>query len=231
MENIFLQEREKSLGDARRIGLIADSHGDYERTELAAIALLAAGAELLIHLGDFCDTLQESSWVAVMQVLQRYRMMTVKGNNDFQVETLLKERGPGRDQAEVELRAFLRSLQTIMVSDGVCFAHSLPYDSIRSLYEPVDDGTTAEAIKIFRRTAHHIMFCGHSHTPSLFRLRKEKVTREEIPRNKMFPLIESERYIVVVGAVTDGDCALYDREAACYQRIRLDCTSPKIAVK
>ncbi len=227
MENVFLHNREKTLDEARRIGLIADSHGDYERTELAAEVLLAAGAERLIHLGDFCDTLQESSWVAVMQLLQRYRMLTVKGNNDFQVETLLKERGPGRDQAAVELWAYLRLLQTTMVSDGLCFAHSLPYDSIRSLYEPIDDGTTAEAIKIFQRTAHHIMFCGHSHTPSLFRWKKEKVTREEIPRNKTFPLKESERYIVVVGAVADGDCALYDRETACYQRIRLDCTSLK----
>jgi predicted phosphodiesterase len=222
MENVFLQQREKSLGEARRIGLIADSHGDFERTELAAGALLAAGAERLIHLGDFCDTLRESSWMAVVHVLQRYRMLTVKGNNDFHVETILKERHPGRDQAEIELRAYLKSLQTTMVSDGLCFAHSLPYDSFRSFSEPVDDGTTVTAIKIFQRTAHHIMFCGHSHTPVLFRWRKEKVTREEIARNKTFPMKDSERYIVIVGAVAEGDCALYDRETAYYQQIRLD---------
>jgi predicted phosphodiesterase len=221
MENVFLQQLEKSLGEARRIGLLADSHGDYERTELAAGALLAAGAERLIHLGDFCDSLQESSWVAVMQVLQRHRILTVKGNNDFQVETVLKGRRLGRDQAEIELRTYLKSLQTTMVSDGLCFAHSLPYDSFRSFYEPVDDGTTVNAIKIFHRTPHHIMFCGHSHTPVLFRWRKEKVTREEIPRDKTFPMKDSERYIVVVGAVAEGDCALYDREKAYYQRIRL----------
>ncbi len=221
MENIILQQREKPLGEVQRIGLIADSHGDVERTELAAKVLLSAGAERLIHLGDFCDTLQESSWVAVMQVLQQYRMLTVKGNNDFQVETLLKERRSEWGQAEVELRAYLKSLQTTMVSDGLCFAHSLPYDSIRSVYEPIDDGTTVKAIKIFHRTVYHIMFCGHSHTPALFRWRKEKVTREEIPRDKTFPMKESERYIVVVGAVTDGYCALYDREKAYYQQILL----------
>lgn len=126
MKNVFLQYREKSLREIRRIGLIADSHGDFERTELAARALLAAGAQRLIHLGDFCDTLQESSWVTIMQVLQRHRMLTVKGNNDFQVETLLNERRPGQNQAEAELRAYLKSLQTTIVMEGLCFAHSCP---------------------------------------------------------------------------------------------------------
>ncbi len=36
------------MGEVRRIGLIADSHGDFERTALAADALLVAGAERLI---------------------------------------------------------------------------------------------------------------------------------------------------------------------------------------
>ena len=222
MKNVFLQQREKSLGEVRRIGLIADSHGDFERTALAADALLVAGAERLIHLGDFCDTLQESSWITTMQVLQRRRMLTVKGNNDFQVETLLNEKHLGQDQAEVELRAYLKSLQTTIVMDDLCFAHSLPYDSLRSFYEPVDDGTTVKASKIFDQTTHHIIFCGHSHTPVLFRWRNERVTREEIPRDITFSMKDSERYIVVVGAVANNDCALYDREAACYRRIRLD---------
>ncbi len=210
------------MGEVRRIGLIADSHGDFERTELAAHTLLVSGAERLIHLGDFCDTLQESSWVTTMQVLKRHRMVTVKGNNDFQVETLLHERRPGQDQAEVELLAYLKSLQTTIVMDGLCFAHSLPYDSLRSFYEPVDDGTTVKAGNIFRQTAHRIIFCGHSHTPVLFRWRNERVTREEIPRDTTILMKDSERYIVVVGAVANNDCALYDREATHYRRIRLD---------
>lgn len=210
------------MGEVRRIGLIADSHGDFERTELAAHTLLVSGAERLIHLGDFCDTLQESSWVTTMQVLKRHRMVTVKGNNDFQVETLLHERRPGQDQAEVELLAYLKSLQTTIVMDGLCFAHSLPYDSLRSFYEPVDDGTTVKAGNIFRQTAHRIIFCGHSHTPVLFRWRNERVTREEIPRDTTVLMKDSERYIVVVGAVANNDCALYDREATHYRRIRLD---------
>jgi len=210
------------VAEARRIGLLADSHGDLGRTEQAAAALLAAGAERLIHLGDFCDTVQESSWVRVMQALRRYRMLTVKGNNDFLVETILKERPPGPDPAEAQLRAFLKSLPMTLVADGLCFAHSLPYDSVRSFYEPVDDGTTAKALPVFQSTAHRILFCGHAHTPVLFRWRAGQVSREAIPPDLPVPMRADERYIAVVGAVEDGECALYDGGEGTYRRIRLD---------
>jgi predicted phosphodiesterase len=211
-----------SVAGAGRFGLLADSHGDLGRTEQAAAVLLAAGAERLIHLGDFCDTVQESSWVRVMQALQRYGMLTVKGNNDFLVETILKERPPGPDPAEVQLRAFLKSLPITLVADGLCFAHSLPYDSLRSFYEPVDDGTTVKAVPIFQSTAHRILFCGHAHTPVLFRWRAGQVSREAIPPDLPVAMKGDERYIAVVGAVEDGECALYDGGEGTYRRIRLD---------
>ena len=65
--------------EARWIGLIADSHGNFERTEQAAAALLATGAEPLIHLGDFCDTVQESSWA--VSVLRTPCPMTPYGRS------------------------------------------------------------------------------------------------------------------------------------------------------
>jgi hypothetical protein len=68
-------------------------------------------------------------------------MLTVKDSYYFLVETILKERPHGLDPVEVELRAFLKSLPMTLVSDGLCFTHSQPYDSVRSFYESVDDGT------------------------------------------------------------------------------------------
>ncbi len=215
-------EAEKRPAPAGRIGLLADSHGDLERTERAAAALLDAGAERLIHLGDFCDTVQEASWVRVMETLQRHRMLAVKGNNDFLVETILKERAPGPDPAEGVLRAYLKALPMTRIEDGLCFAHSLPYDSLRSFYEPVDDGTTAKAVPIFRATPHRILFCGHAHTPVLFRWRQGAATREAIPADKPVRLAAAERYIIVVGAVEDGECALYDAGNGVYRRLRLE---------
>jgi hypothetical protein len=50
---------------------------------------------------------------------------------------------------EVELQAFLKSLPMTLVSDGLCFTHSLPYDSVRSFYEPVDDVKTPHVLWSF----------------------------------------------------------------------------------
>lgn len=40
---------------AAAIGIISDSHGRAARTRAAAEAVAAAGAEVIIHLGDLCD--------------------------------------------------------------------------------------------------------------------------------------------------------------------------------
>jgi hypothetical protein len=47
------------------------------------------------------------------------------------------------------------------------------------------------------------------------------VSREHIEEHRCIPLNRSERYIHVVGAVSDGECALFDTEAWTVERIRI----------
>lgn len=59
-----------------RVGLLSDSHGRAERTERAVDALLAAGADLLIHAGDI-ETEQ------VLDCLAGHNAHIVWGNCDW----------------------------------------------------------------------------------------------------------------------------------------------------
>ena len=59
-----------------RVGLLSDSHGRAERTERAVDALLAAGADVLIHAGDV-------ETEAVLDCLAGHNAHVVWGNCDW----------------------------------------------------------------------------------------------------------------------------------------------------
>ncbi len=204
-----------------RIGLLSDNHGRLRALKQAIGALRRRGAEQLIHLGDFCDSLYPRDPKAVLRVLMENGVLAVKGNNDYIVEKrlTLKNGRDGGDPAGV--RTWLRQIPVRIVDGDLCFAHSLPFESIRSFYEPIDDGSTRKAADVFHKTPHRILFCGHSHLSVLFRLSGDRVSREPLPEDRPLELHPSERYIIVVGALELGCCALYDREKGVYEPVRI----------
>jgi hypothetical protein len=109
-----------------------------------------------------------------------------------------------------------------LVDGKICFSHSLPFNSIRSFYEPVDTGATDRAKQLFSQTLHSIIFCGHSHASILFRLKNGVVTREPIHQNVLIRFHSSERYIVIVGSSENGECGLFDKEQMTYLRIPIN---------
>lgn len=208
-----------------RIGLIADSHGNHAAMQ-ACIRLLSENSRVrdFIHLGDLFDSLQRSHLDKMIKTLTRLNIPMVRGNNDFHIQNMLASGAPMQllDNDKPGILSFLESLPMTIVYQDICFTHSLPFDSIRSLYEPVDDGTTIRARQIFDRTPHHLICCGHSHTPVLFRLRAGVVTREPINPEEPVFLDPGERYIIVVGASDNGECGVLDCCQKTYERI---CTS------
>jgi predicted phosphodiesterase len=200
------------------IGILADSHGDRAGTAAAIARLRHAGAEQLVHLGDIFDSRQRKGMDALMGLLLKAGVRTVKGNNDFLLESRLRE-AEGAGQGP--LLAFLRNLPLCWTEEDLCFAHSLPGGGIRAFYEPVDPGHNGRAIQLFRDMPYRLLFCGHSHHPILFRRREGEVTREEIPSDVPVPIRPEERYIFVCGAVEAGECALFDRRKSLYRRIRI----------
>jgi predicted phosphodiesterase len=206
---------------SRRIGLMADSHGDLKATKKAIAVLRKEGAESLIHLGDFFDSLQNDSLSSLISLLKDNGVLAVKGNNDHQIEKLLKDNSYEEGEERESVLSFIGDLPMIMVMKDLCFAHSLPFDALRSFYEPIDTGSAKRARGIFKNTPYRILFCGHAHIPVFFRWKDGHATRETIMPGHALSIEKGERYIMIVGAVYGGECALYDRDSMEYKRIRI----------
>lgn len=204
-----------------KIGLVADSHSDLKALESAIQVLQKRGADSLVHLGDICDSLRLDLLRASIQLIQSHGLLAVKGNNDFLLENLIlgQPREMARDSED--LLAFLQELPMTIVWGEICFAHSLPFDFLRAFYEPIDVGSVERAQEVFRLTAHRVLFCGHSHQPVLFGCSGRDVRRDPVPIGRPVQLNPDERYILVTGAVAEGECALFDADAWSLERIRI----------
>jgi putative phosphoesterase len=204
----------------RRIGIIADSHGDIEATRLAIKTLEQKGADRIVHLGDICDSLDADTLDEAVRLLSEKKLCAVKGNNDYLIETTLLDKDPGRFLPAT--RSFIKELPIKIEWDGMCFAHSLPFDFLRSFYEPIDTGGTERARDLFALTTYRILFAGHSHTPALFRWRNGHTSRRPMEKGpSAIALDPKDRYIIIVGAVARGECGLFDKEGSMYERIRI----------
>ena len=113
---------------AKRIGLMSDNHGQTAVLRQAIAALRDRGADLLVHLGDFGDSLQSEDLAAIVEDLKNNHVLVVKGNNDYIMEKRLEPEH--EDLSGVYL--YLHDLPIRIISADLCFAHSLPFHSIRS---------------------------------------------------------------------------------------------------
>ena len=206
--------------EPKRIGIIADSHGNLEATAAAISILKGRSAGILIHLGDFCDSVRHGSAPAMIDLLIQNGVLAVKGNNDFLVENMLAHDRRPADAEGLKALAYLRDVPGVRVRGDIRFAHSLPFETLRAFYEPIDRGNMQRAKELFNEADFRILFCGHSHLPVLFRKAGGHVTREAVPAGCPLELERTARYIFVAGAASDGECALYHEDAGTYERIR-----------
>ncbi|MFZ2630992.1 MAG: metallophosphoesterase family protein [Desulfosalsimonadaceae bacterium] len=209
-------------GRIGRVGLIADSHNNHAAMQACITRLRNGNAtSCLVHLGDLFDSMQHSHLYEMVKTINRFEIAAVKGNNDFHIQNMLKNGSAMNipDADKKKILSFLEHLPMKIVDDDVCFTHSLPFDSIRSLYEPVDNGTTDRAKQIFDQSPYHLVCCGHSHTPVLFRWRSGTITRELLNPEETVFLNPWERYIIVVGASDNGECGELDTGLKTYTRM------------
>jgi predicted phosphodiesterase len=224
-------ERDTRAEDAgefpRRIGLMADSHGDVAKTRSSITLLRRLKADGLFHLGDACDFLKDGTILPMIRLLERSGVRAVKGNNELQAERGMAGGHAGPDAAGRRALRFFRGMPFVREFEGLCFTHSMPWGGIRSVYEPVDDGGTERAASVFRNTDYRIVFCGHSHAPVLFRWRSGEIRREQVATGTRLLLEDEERYIIVVGALERGGCGLFDRESMTYETLEVDPAAAK----
>jgi predicted phosphodiesterase len=207
----------------QRIGLMADSHGDLDAMNKSIQRLKSCNVDTLIHLGDFLDSDHSRDAVRIIDTFRHHHILAVKGNNDYQIENALKNNCLNHIPASHRklIRSFLLNVPIRIIMRNICFAHSLPYDSIRSFYEPVDTGKVDRAEKIFQDTDYSVIFSGHSHFPVLFRNKSGKVFRETLQNRSSVMIHSNERFIIIVGSVGEGESGIMDMMHKRYERIRL----------
>jgi len=216
-----LKVRTILLKKSKKIGLLADSHGNLKSISTGIERLTEFRVHALIHLGDIFDSMQNDDLHGIFEMLIRNNILTVKGNNDFQVENLLANGHPFGMSPEKKdkILSFLKSMPMRLVDENICYAHSLPFNSIRSFYEPVDTGSTDRAGQIFEKTPYKIIFCGHSHSSVMFQWSAGRVTREIISPDELFFFNPSHRYIIIIGSSDNGEYGIFDKGRMTYRRI------------
>ncbi|MDR3637219.1 MAG: metallophosphoesterase family protein [Isosphaeraceae bacterium] len=192
-----------------RLGLLSDIHEDTARLSSALALCQREGADRILLLGDVFqsgDRFQET-----VSLLCDASVAGVWGNHEFgichQPDAVIEAHygGPVLD--------YMLRLRPRMEVEGALFGHVLPSLDPTDLTQPwyvVSFPETPEAAAAeFSAFPHARMFLGHYHRWAI-------ATPEGLldwSGERPFRFEPSQRYLVVVAAVCDGFCAVYDTTA------------------
>ena len=154
-----------------RIGIIGDVHAHHEHLQLAIRTLLDHGADVLLCTGDLCDG--EGCLGSCIELLDRYRVATVRGNHDRWVLQAKARHVPNAHFLETlddSVASYLNNLPTslsIETIDGELFlCHGVAENDLRKVWP----GTTQMGIersheldKIIDHGRYKWMVNGHVH--------------------------------------------------------------------
>jgi predicted phosphodiesterase len=190
-----------------KIGILADIHEHVGELRSALAVLNEHGADRLVILGDVCE--RNRNLDETVAILEEAGAVGVWGNHDFG----LCGDGPRREvrgRFGGRVLAFMSRLQPRLEVEGCLFTHVEPWldpEKVEDLwYFDGPPETPEQVARIFAATTHRVMFVGHYHRWLL-------VTPEGIqPWAGDAPVIldAGDRHLVVINAVCQGKCALFD---------------------
>jgi predicted phosphodiesterase len=192
-----------------RIGIVADIHDAVGPLRRALSLLRERDVDHVVTLGDAFDSFQPgapSSEVAAL--LREAGAVGVWGNHDVGLSHEVTEQiRAGADQA---LLKFAARLKPQLVLEGCRFSHIEPWKDPRRLEDlwgssQVPD-TAEGARRSFEAVLERIIFVGHFHS-WLAMSSKGRIDWDGIGS---ITLSEPDRYLVVVSAVADGWCAMFE---------------------
>jgi hypothetical protein len=192
-----------------RIGILADIHENIAHLDAALGRLSRRGVDRLVVLGDILDSGRFATETVAR--LEAAGAVGVWGNHDV---------GYARPQdpeaiADIPaiVRGYLGRLADRFEIDGVLFSHIEPwrdpYDIIDSYYIDGPPDSAERARRTFAAIPQRIAIIGHFHRWLAFD------ANGAVPWNAPEPLVlePASRYLLCVGAVHDGWCALLDTSA------------------
>ncbi len=194
----------------RRIGIMADSHGDASSIRLAARFLFDLGCTVLVHLGDVCDSLAPGTADACREAVEGRRIIALKGNNDYYV--LVNHEGRAQDIVSGATLLWLRNLPVTCAMDGADFAHSLPFARELGLVAMIGNMGDRHIRRYFEENPERVLFRGHSHTPRLAFFNNGGLRRQDLAPGDRVNLPSRLPCVVTCGALADGLCMVWDRD-------------------
>jgi hypothetical protein len=192
-----------------KLGILADIHEHVKELRWAIDVLTRHGAERFVVLGDVFETgkrLEET-----VDLLRQVQAVGVWGNHDIGLCFNPDDRACRRYSAAV--LGFMGRLQPHLEIGGCLFSHVEPWldpNKAEDLwyYDGLPDGPDKLA-RSFSAVPHRVIFLGHFHRWLLGTAAGLAPWRGERPLS----LSGTDRYLVVVHAVSQGRCALFDAEA------------------
>ncbi|MFO0950661.1 MAG: metallophosphoesterase family protein [Isosphaeraceae bacterium] len=191
-----------------KLGLLADIHEDVERLSEAIERLRSLGAERFVMLGDVFDAGDRDRIDRVAGLLLELKAEGVWGNHDFGL-CVDPDEYVQRTFTERTLR-YMTSLHDRLVVDGAHFSHIEPWldpNALEDLWQCGPHPDTPEQVaQSFAAVPHRRIFMGHNHrwiaaVPGKLLDWEGESTLQFDPNVRSF---------VVVHAVVDGWCALFD---------------------
>lgn len=193
-----------------RIGILADIHDDAERLSSALGQLASHRADRIVVLGDTLTYTSAPGALRVIELLQNVNAIGVWGNHDFGLCSDVSEEV--RNHVDARILNFMETLQPHLELDDCFFSHVEPwldpYDVNQLWYYDGLPDTTDKAARSFSAVSHRFLFLGHFHRWLLM------TPDGAIPWPELEPILLGawKRSLVVVAAVFEGHCAIFDTE-------------------
>lgn len=194
-----------------RIGILADIHDAVSPLRWALSQFDRSGVDLVVTLGDaFESYMPGSSSIQIASLLMQAGAKGVWGNHDAGLSIQVSDRI--RREADPEVLKFAASLEPQLVVGQCRFSHNEPWLNARKMEElwyferiPV---TRKQAHQSFDSVPEKYLFMGHHHCWIVIGSRGELQWNAESP----LLLTLENRYLIVVAAVYDGWCSIFDTD-------------------
>jgi len=191
-----------------KTGIIADSHGHFEKLSDAIAFLKAQNCLRIYHLGDICDSTFPQTADACVALIQDNKIMAVKGNNDYAL-SLNSSHLTGNPFSAATVN-YLRNLPLLLKDRMLLFTHSLPFVEELGLSSMVGPMSPQNIAHFFTTCPTSVLFRGHSHSPEIIRSNNNHFTCTPLVPGQKFDLNLAAPCIFTCGALTDHHCLILE---------------------
>ena len=191
------------------IGIIADSHGRSDMIQKSVEFLLDQQCDLIIHLGDICDSFSPATCDPCLNILMDYHVVALKGNNDHVLE--LNQSFIENPNISKKGLTYLHQLAPVLECEKAVFAHSLPFFKELGISCITRFMGDPEIRHFCSEGTHRILFRGHGHDPELIWIEKNTIQRADLKTDTTIHLEKYRPCIITCGALTRGLAMIWDK--------------------